>query len=1198
MADTPELLALQAPTSLPTGDHVELGTDLLPLPVRPVDRLDHFPDLYDLSEGSHLRNLIEVLLGDAGAGALRKSALLEHMGTTAHGAHFYDLDGFYGALFNMHRFADESLSFDPLTDTGTGSEWQQVMAADAQYRERLYQFARSIAYAGTPIGMELAAEAILGIDCDVLESFNEADRRVSTWADMEGLGTWGHLEDFTWGELSGEDIGEIDGTALRQMFTVVPTREITEEERYALTRVLNVFKPVFAHFEIHAQGIELHEEITLKGITADSNLWEIIERVAPPATGSPYTNSPDSGHHYLPDGTEVIDGRKYFEQPLPAFSRSQGASINYNCDIFGITTYQLDLAGNVLASDIAQTLLFADGQVRLTGDLAIYDPTLLNVRALAQSGKLTILPYATRAKETISKVFQFDFRQNSVSTSGLAAASQVQAPNEQVFVGGISIGAMEQALFNQLNGGTLTGSVRARNFNSPLFWATQERYLGDTTREILEMRLNAKRPINSLSFNLAHFPQNLHVEAYIDGAWQSIYSLTVKESVPTRFSPTADNGWQTVPPSKTVTLGVDRWVRVKDAKTALVETDRLRFVLDRAVPHGIPPYEGDKGTKQRSYSLALGQVIVGYTITDIQIDTVQIPLPSPAPITGSVDALGNPVQFFVHREPAEGLLHGEQWRSEPQPIRDAVVNLYVDTRDEFGNAQMIDRFSFEPTHAGPVFHIYYSDQFPESVLGDFPGVATPLQPQDVLVQGNVIQVHEGLDLGSDPAQLSIDNGSIFFDPNQPWWLGMEFINARPSNDPDERVVLDLFGNLQIKVGNGFVTVHRILPEEIPDEIDQLQIPVDLPAGARYKVTLQHSFGTVDGMPYLSFQFDSIFHSGGNQNIVEGRSFLQHNSKISFGDPDLPNDTILTNFVLKQQDLNTEQPNFESVGTFLVDPNRFVTELFYMPAVMYGSTAPLGSTDGAVLRYAPEFRNDTYPTGFVGGPPNFMEQIPWKPIPREYSLQRGMAHIPPTRAKFFKFEFSGLVPEPYEVTQAIQRVVKTFPAHARMTDQGSTDESRDALVSARRKPGTQTSIDLGEALRYTDAPTTLRLTPPDPQAYLKSQTLVARDPEVAAKLRTQSWVFSFADWHPGSTAPFFDKEQVHQYESHAISHTSKVAFFVGLRELKAWRVRFEADDNTRVYSDNLWDFTHIVPGFTWDFNNGDLFTPSDLGVDDV
>jgi len=163
------------------------------MPPSIMNRLRSFPEeVYALNPTDHLTKFLKVLLGDAGAGQLKKQSTIARLGAYLQGANFYDLDNFYGALFGIVRNSSEQLPVNPYTDLATSDTWATVRSLDANYRARIDAFGKAVSFGASAIGMELMAEAILQTPCDVYESWRAADA---------GIGLWSDLEELTWTEL-------------------------------------------------------------------------------------------------------------------------------------------------------------------------------------------------------------------------------------------------------------------------------------------------------------------------------------------------------------------------------------------------------------------------------------------------------------------------------------------------------------------------------------------------------------------------------------------------------------------------------------------------------------------------------------------------------------------------------------------------------------------------------------------------------------------------------------------------------------------------------------------------------------------------------------------------------------------------------------------------------------------------------------
>jgi hypothetical protein len=297
--DTPttSILELQTSPTQPLPSDLSTGTGLLAPDVPTATRLAHFPsDLYDLSDSSHLTRLLKAMLGDSGAGQLRKRQLVARLQTLLNSTHFYDLDAFYGSLFGVNRGVTGSLPINPYTDVATADGWDEISTIDAQFREKLLALARAITMGGTPLGLQAMAEALTGVDCDVYEVWALLDAQGAsgtgrTWSAVESAyPSWDSIEGVSYNDISGTQAFGNMGTDCRNEIVIRPKkvydntpegqRERADDIR-GILRVLEVLKPASALLSVDTNGVGVHAEATPGSITADSNYWEISARTVP-----------------------------------------------------------------------------------------------------------------------------------------------------------------------------------------------------------------------------------------------------------------------------------------------------------------------------------------------------------------------------------------------------------------------------------------------------------------------------------------------------------------------------------------------------------------------------------------------------------------------------------------------------------------------------------------------------------------------------------------------------------------------------------------------------------------------------------------------------------------------------------------------------------------------------------------------------
>lgn len=304
------------------------------------DRLGHFdPAIYDLRDESHLMKLLKVLLGAPGTGGLRKQLLVARLQNTFSGMHFLDLDRFYGALFGVKRTAEERYpnpDFDPYSQGASTSEWDDIHARDASYRDRLSKFSKTIPMGGTKIGIEAMAEALVSVDCEIYESWaildeldlveNSLPQLIYLYSTLSSsFPSWGDMEGNIWAQYGGGiklAPSRIPGAPTRSDFVVQPKRNLTPHEANELRRVLDRFKPAGTTIVVNPEGLSVHSPIAIRGVAADSEYWEVISRytissdlVVPPYYWGSYISGPN------------------IEQQRPAFSQYQGDEWSYNDNI-------------------------------------------------------------------------------------------------------------------------------------------------------------------------------------------------------------------------------------------------------------------------------------------------------------------------------------------------------------------------------------------------------------------------------------------------------------------------------------------------------------------------------------------------------------------------------------------------------------------------------------------------------------------------------------------------------------------------------------------------------------------------------------------------------------------------------------------------------------------------------------------------
>lgn len=353
-SQAPSILPLQVVTSSPNLPTLQQASGMISADQSILTRLEtNFdPNLFDLSETSHLSRFLKALLGDSGIGQLRKRSLVNRLSSIIQSTHFYDLDGFYGALLSAGRRPDEMLPFDP-TDpasaTASADEWDQIQASDSRYRERIIAMARALALGGTAQGLRSLAEALTGYPCDVSETWRLLSQGYQSSVDnnwsqvMSAYPTWGDTDGTTWAEVSNHHQVGQEGTETPDEVVITVMHDYTgesptqqQQDAADILRVLGKVKPAGVLLSV-AMGSNVDTiPAPIASMSADSEFWQVTQTiVSDPTLPSAVGGGPVYGSVSGAAGTGLA-------MPVPAFSGSQQYEWYANSAITQITAFAFD----------------------------------------------------------------------------------------------------------------------------------------------------------------------------------------------------------------------------------------------------------------------------------------------------------------------------------------------------------------------------------------------------------------------------------------------------------------------------------------------------------------------------------------------------------------------------------------------------------------------------------------------------------------------------------------------------------------------------------------------------------------------------------------------------------------------------------------------------------------------------------------
>lgn len=751
------------------------------------------------------------------------------------------------------------------------------------------------------------------------------------------------------------------------------------------------------------------------------------------------------------------------------------------------------------------------------------------------------------------------------------------------------------------------------------FWSSEPRPYSDPSNEILTLTFAAPQLINYIAVDLPHFPHQASLACLTaDGTWQWIRDTggtplqwLVSGSVPAQVNSAAAlaaglNPWH---------YGAGHWLH-QDSMITPVTCTGLILVGVRGLGQvgGIFPGQlpTDASGNAAPYPLGARNWDFGYRVRQ-RSDVPWTPR-SPAQPTEyqsfgtSSDVNGTPVQLTLRENRASDLLNGLPWKCAPQPVSSAVVNLYADTRDSSGNAQVIDRFYADPTTSNVNLNLYYTASAPASA---FQATDNPLGTGIVTVTGSVLPVTdtEGLSLSSSSSSVSVTTQGTGASFGSPWWAGWEIQPQFPGTDGGSYMISDLgFGQLSYSAGAWMFSLGYGNPV------------ASWPAAHAVNDRLQFAMGW-DGA-----QLSCWSRQAAAITTVPCSGFAPTQA-MTFGAPQsapwgaLNGNYRLTSFILK---LEAPQPDPYEGGV----PVQWLG----WGSDPQGYTAPPGgppsssTTDNACTRFDLSFvlgepGSGQSPYGFNGGLGTAWSSCTWTPVQLSYQLSAGYIQFPPVTAAGFRFEFTGLAPQTYDYYESTPQTAQVFPANApaaaasapAMSQPGSSSVTA-ALTGPNSPVGQLTvppSADTGMVINqqlasgstYTDAPAQPQ--PYAPGANLPTEALYATDAVSGSQLAASGGsLFNFQQWQ---AQPQGAQKQVttgtQSYQQVSVPQQSRIGYFAGLSSITMYRVDYTATSDTAEYIDTFGDTAGIAPAaldapatgpvIPWDWSANLLSVPVSL-----
>lgn len=749
------------------------------------------------------------------------------------------------------------------------------------------------------------------------------------------------------------------------------------------------------------------------------------------------------------------------------------------------------------------------------------------------------------------------------------------------------------------------------------FWSSEPRGYGDENNEILVVTLSSPQLINYISLDLPHFPHQASA-AYrdADGGWNWI---TGTDGSPLRFLIAGSVPSQVNTAAALVSglnpyhYGAGHWIHHDQMITPvtctglMISGTRALQALTGFIPGSLPV---DASGFPCPYPLGVRGLDFGFRIrqrSDVPWTPRSPDVPTERePFAPASDINGTPVQLTLRENRASDLLDGLPWKCAPQPSSSAVVNLYADARDSSGAAQVIDRFYIEPTTSGASLNLYYTAAAPAAA---FQAVDTPLGSGIITVTGSIPPSPDdtGLTFPFSSGSLAVSPSGCGASLGRPWWMGWEIQPQFPATDSGTYMIFDggihqlwySAGSWLFSLGHGTVLGSW-------------------PASHAVNDRLQFAAGW-DGSTF------SCWNQQGASLMTAPAPELPSSSQFLFGAPQasawgaLTGNFRLTSWIFKQEAAGPD-PLLGGI------PSPWLAWARQPQQYTVPPSGPGPTTENAVARFDPslilgEPGSGLAPYGFAGGLGTAWSSCTWTPLQLSYKLTAGYIQFPPVTAVAFRFEFTDLIPQPYDYDTDAPQPAQVFPATAPAAAAPPpplappTASSLSSRLNGPNSPISKipaaASADTGLIINQQLAPNSpyadaaAQPVPPNPGASLPTEALYATDLLGASHMaHAGGSLFNFQRWQ--SSPQGAQKQAVtgpQSYQQVSVPQVSRIAYFAGLSQLAMYRADYTAMSDTAEYIDTFGDTAGIsaaalaqLPGgavIAWQWSPGLLTVPVSL-----
>ncbi len=528
-------------------------------------------------------------------------------------------------------------------------------------------------------------------------------------------------------------------------------------------------------------------------------------------------------------------------------------------------------------------------------------------------------------------------------------------------------------------------------------WFSQPRPCTDTTTEVIQINFRNRLTIRQIGFQALRVPCTISMWYQDRNSNWVPMTDTWGNPISIHISYSASTPWYTFE---------------TDIHAVLAKSIQLR------AQRTIDPIMGNN-----PFVIGITELLIGRKVYTLQ-DAVTA-------IEDQQDVLGNVITSYVRNWDANRAIDNDPttfWKSFPQPDPNAVVALYLDTRDTSGNPQLIDTIYIDPVYTGNQLNLYYSNDPTIGTLFISPISLPPdTQTNAVWTQDLGMADTSGPDLSNSELVWPISFGPLGIGSlGNEVWFGVEWTPDFDPGDgpPDDPILLS-----NTPLDTDLAADDGLYWHSIYYHVGAGEIRLEFTNGTNivsYHCPLSPAFGQYDTLQIVAgwaYTPNTVF-------IEVTRRNIEVIGSVTFNDrDDLPLRYTLdghmghTNFrglmtalVCKMEPWVNGYKTFENAPTFYCNPGPVQPDS--------QGNFPSTTLDNAVL--ACDWTTQKYPIG--GSDESWFENKTWTPVFSNYTTRKGNLFLPQAVAmSFLKMEFTNLTAEPYPVyEQGIRVEYSVFP----------------------------------------------------------------------------------------------------------------------------------------------------------------------------